>query len=63
MLARRAALLALFSLPLGNRTALKASGGTLSIDLNQWDTIVVSHKGKSVTLTAADIFAALQERQ
>ena len=61
-MSRRAAVLAVLSLPLGSWRAFAANAGWLKVDLGQWAGITVTHKGKTVILRAEDIFAALQEK-
>jgi hypothetical protein len=53
---------AVMALPLGSWKAFAANAGWLRVDLNQWAGVVVTHKGKQVTLRADDIFAALEEK-
>ena len=60
-MSKRAALIAVCSLPLGSFTALKAQGAVLTIDLNQWSAIRATYKGKTVMVPAENIFNALQE--
>lgn len=59
-LARRAAIIAIFSLPLGYYRALKAQGGVLTVDLNQWNTVTVKFKDNTLTLSTREIFEALR---
>ena len=35
-------------LALGKLDALKASGGQLTVDLNQWATVVVQYRGRTI---------------
>lgn len=60
---RRAAILAILSLPLGHWKALRAQGKVLTVDLNQWETVSVIYAGKTVELTAREIFDALNRRE
>lgn len=55
---RQATLFAI-GMALGKMDALKAEGGQLTVDLNQWGSVVFKHKGKTVTVPVAEIFAAL----
>lgn len=55
---RRATLLA-FGMALGKLDALKASGGQLTVDLDQWAEVVFKHQGKTVEVSAAEIFNEL----
>ena len=64
---RRRAILALCSLPLGYflawSTRARAQGfETLTINLNQWRAIEVTHGKETVRLTTRDIFEALKEK-
>ncbi len=34
----------------------------LTIDLNNWDAWTITHRGKELTITSDDIFAALSEK-
>ena len=56
---RRAALIALLSLPMGYYQALSAQGATLSVDLGQWKALRVVHKGQTIELSMTDIWEAL----
>lgn len=59
---RRAAILALLSIPLASWTPLSAQRPAwLTISLDQWAGITVTHRNHTVHLRAEDIFAALQE--
>lgn len=60
---RRAALLAVLALPLGARTALGTTAGWLTIPLDQWKGLTITHKGKKIHLRAEDVFAALSEEE
>lgn len=69
---RRAAVLALMALPLGDYRAWAqtkklplppAKPAHLSVDLNQWSGISVRYKGKETYVSVAEIFAALEEGQ
>jgi hypothetical protein len=62
MLSRRLVITALMSAPMGYFRALSAQAlpGWLTIDLNQWAGLRVDHKGKRITLTSDEIFAALR---
>lgn len=68
MLNRRTALIALLAMPMGHflayqaKTAEAAAGAGLRIPLDEWGTLTIQHAGKSITLTAAQIFSALAER-
>lgn len=57
---KRATLLA-FGMALGKYDVLDAQGGTLTVDLNQWGTIVFTHKQQTIRAPVAEIFASLQE--
>lgn len=65
---RRDALLAILAMPMGHflafqaKTAYAANGAGLRIPLDEWGTLTVQHGGKTLTFTAAQIFAALQEK-
>lgn len=58
--ALRQAMLFSIGMALGKLDALKASGGQLTVDLNQWATVVFKHKGKTIVVPVAEIFDALQ---
>lgn len=61
-LSRRAAVLALLALPLGDYRAFAqepAMRGLLTVDLGKWSGIKVVLDGKTTTITSAQIFAAL----
>lgn len=60
-MSRRAAILAVLCIPLGSWRALAANAGWLTINLDQWAGMTVTHKGQKVQLRAEDIFAALKE--
>jgi hypothetical protein len=60
MAVRQAALLA-FGMALGKMDALKAEGGLLTVDLDQWGHIQFKHKGKTISVPVSEIFAALSE--
>lgn len=68
MLNRRTALLALLAMPMGHflayrvATAEAAAGAGLRIPLDEWGTLTLQHGGKSITLTASQIFSAIAER-
>lgn len=56
---RRAALLALLSMPLGYFRAFAQSAGWLTIDLSQWKGIRVKLAGKEVVVSNVEMFEAL----
>lgn len=57
---RRQALLALLAMFLSGRTVAKAqTPGVLTINLNQWAAIEVTHGGTTKRLSAREIFEAL----
>lgn len=56
---RRAAVLALLSMPLGYFKAFAAEAGWLTVDLSQWAGIKVRLAGKEVVVTNLEIFEAL----
>lgn len=58
---RRAAVVALLSLPLGYYRALQARGGWLTVDLSQWTGMTVKLGSRVEHITAKDIMDALQE--
>lgn len=64
---RRTAMIALLAMPMGTflafnaKTAEAAKGAGLRIPLDEWGTLTIQHAGKSLTFTAAEIFAALQK--
>lgn len=55
---RTATLLAI-GMALQKLDALKAEGGQLTVDLNQWANVVFKHNGKTITITVAEIFRSL----
>lgn len=55
---RRATLL-VFGMCLGKMDVLKAAGGQLTVNLDQWQDVVFIHRGKVVRVPVAEIFAAL----
>lgn len=57
---KHASLLA-FGMALGKMDALKAEGGELTVDLNQWGTIVFKHRGRTVRVPVSEVFAALAQ--
>jgi methyl coenzyme M reductase subunit C len=59
--ATRQAVLFAFGMALGKLDSLKAEGGQLTCDLNQWSTIVFKHGKKTITIPVAEVFAALAE--
>lgn len=50
-----------FGMALGKLDTLKAEGGQLTCNLDQWSTIVFMHHGKRVTVPVAEVFKAMQE--
>ena len=66
---RRAVLIA-FGMVMGKFDALKAtsvkaqgpaqSKAALTVDLDQWGALVFSHKGKTLTISSAEIFESLE---
>ena len=67
ILNRRAAVIALLTIPLGYYRAFAQSKmptgqATLTVDLGQWAGIKVTHKGKEIFVTAAEIYAALEAK-
>jgi hypothetical protein len=59
---KMATLLAM-GMALGKMDSLKAQGGELTVDLNQWGVIVFKHKGKTIRVPVAEVFASLAEFQ
>ena len=66
---RRAVLVA-FGMVMGKFDALKAmtipagprqSQAALTVDLDQWSALIFSHKGKTLTISSAEIFTSLNE--
>jgi len=59
---RRQAWLAVIGLLLTTRrVTYAAEPGVLTIDLNQWDRVVVKHGNETITARPQAIFAALKE--
>lgn len=61
---RRNAIVALVSIPFGafafkDAAANPALPAFLRVPLDQWSGLVVQHKGRSITLSSAEIFRAL----
>ena len=52
---KHATLLA-FGMALGKMDALHASGGQLTVDLDQWSTVVFKHRGKIIQVPVSEIF-------
>lgn len=63
MCSRRTALLALLAIPLGSWRAFAVEAGWLTIPLDQWKGLTITHKGKKIHLRAEDVFAALSEEE
>ena len=57
----RQAMLFAIGMALGKMDALKAEGGQLTVDLNQWGTVVFKHGSKVCRISTAEIFRALAE--
>lgn len=57
----RRAVLLVFGMALGKMDVLKAAGGQLTVDLDQWGVVVFKHRGRTVQVPVAEIFEALQE--
>jgi hypothetical protein len=60
---RRTAIIALFGAFLADVRIAHAEGGSLRVALDQWKGITFEHSGRTVTITAAEIFAALKEKK
>jgi hypothetical protein len=48
---------------LGKMDTLKAEGGQLTCDLNQWSHVVFTFKGKTIRVPVAEVFAALADNR
>ena len=61
----RRAILLIFGMTLGKLDAVSADspGGQLTVDLDQWAAVVFKHQGKVVTVSVAEVFAALSEER
>lgn len=59
---RNATLLAV-GMALGKLDVLHAQGGQLMVDLNQWDHVVFTLKGKKIAVPVNEIFDSLQENR
>jgi len=57
--AGRAALFAM-GMALGKLDTLKAEGGQLTCDLNQWREVVFKYRGETLRWTTKEIFEALR---
>lgn len=56
----RSGILFAIALALGKMDVLKAApGGQLTCPLDQWDHVTFTYRGKSITITVAEIFGAL----
>jgi hypothetical protein len=55
---RRATLLS-FGATLAYMPVVKAEGGQLSVDLDQWAVVVFKHKGRKCAVPVAEVFEAL----
>ena len=59
-LTRREAIIAGFSIALGDFTALRAQAASLRVPLDQWSAVTFQYRGQEVRIPVADIFAALK---
>lgn len=57
----RRATLMVFGMSLQQMTVVQASPGQLTVDLDQWGEIVFKHRGKTVRVPVAEVFAALAD--
>ena len=57
---RREAIIAGFSIALGDFTALRAQAASLRVPLDQWSAVTFQYRGQEVRIPVADIFAALK---
>ena len=57
----RSSVLFMFATALGKYDALAQDGGLLTVDLNQWRGVAFTFKGQKVTISTAEVFAALKE--
>lgn len=55
----RQAILLAIGMALGKYDSLQAAGGMLTVDLNQWGTVVFKLQGKTVVVGVQEIFDAL----
>ncbi len=51
----------IFGMALGKLDVLKAAGGQLTVDLDQWSAVVFRHRGRTIQIPIAEIFEALKE--
>jgi hypothetical protein len=56
----RSSVLFAIGMALGKLDSLKAGGGQLTCDLNQWETIVFKYRGRVVTIPVSEVFSTLQ---
>ena len=59
--ALRTLILLTFGMALGKMDVLKAKGGELTVDLNQWQDVVFSLNGKRIAVTVQDVFNTLRD--
>lgn len=50
-----------FGMALGKMDTLKASSGQLTVPLDQWGSLVFTYRGKTVTVSVAEVFRAMTE--
>ncbi len=55
----RQATLLMFGMALGKMDVLKAAAGQLTVDLDQWGSVVFKHRGKTISVPVSEIFEAL----
>jgi hypothetical protein len=55
----RQATLLVFGMCLGKMDVIKAANGQLTVDLDQWGTVVFKHHGKTIAVPVSEIFASL----
>lgn len=46
---------------LGKMDVVKAQGGQLTVNLDQWHEIVFTYRGKTVRVPVSEVFKSLQE--
>ena len=56
----RQSVLTSFAIALGKYDALAQDGGQLTVDLNQWGSVVFQYRGESVRIPMKDVFKALK---
>lgn len=56
----RATTLMMFGIALQQYDALRAQGGLLTVDLNQWSHIAFKYNGKQIAVSMSEVFESLK---